>query len=113
MADPPLRSEGGGRLTINKDRESRGGNVGMNQTNGGGRESNPVERNGNEFSVDAVKSLGKIKFEKKALVVPTFRIKRMNEFLSDDNIRGNMPILNKSRLGVVNEPGKMWFKSIR
>ena len=113
MADPPLRSEGGGRLIINKDRESRGGNAAMNQKNEGGKESHPVERSGDEFPVDVVKSLGKIKFEKEALVVPTFKIKRMNDFLSEDNIRGNMSILNKSRLGVVNEPRKMRFKSIR
>ena len=113
MANPPMRSEGGGRLIINKDRESRGGNAAMNQKNEGGKESHPVERSGDEFPVDVVKSLGKIKFEKEALVVPTFKIKRMNDFLSEDNIRGNMSILNKSRLGVVNEPRKMRFKSIR
>ena len=85
----------------------------MNQTNEGSGEAHPVEHSGNEVSVDAVKSLGKIKFKTKALVVPTSKIKRMNDFLSDDNIGGNMPILDKSRLGMVDEPRKMRFKSIR
>jgi hypothetical protein len=31
-------------------------------------------------------------------------IERMDDFLSDDNVRRDVPILNESRLGIVNEP---------
>jgi hypothetical protein len=46
-------------------------------------------------------------------VVPTPKVEGVDDFLSDDNIGRNMPILNESRLGVVNEVGEMRFKSIR
>ena len=45
-------------------------------------------------------------------MVPTPKIERVDNFLRNDNIRRNMPVLNKSRLSIVNETRKVRFESI-
>jgi hypothetical protein len=45
-------------------------------------------------------------------MVLTPKIERMDDFLSDDNVRRDVPILNESRLGIV-KPWKMRFKYVR
>ena len=45
-------------------------------------------------------------------MVPTPKIERVDNFLRNDNVRRNMPVLNKSRLSIVNETRKVRFESI-
>lgn len=46
------------------------------------------------------------------MVLPRFNGKGMNNFLSDDNVGRDEPVLNKSGLRVINVIGQMRFKSI-
>jgi hypothetical protein len=85
----------------------------MDEPNEISKEPHSIERSSNEIPVEAVEGLSKVEFKKETIVVPTPKVEGVDDFLSDDNIGRNMPILNESRLGVVNEVGEMWFKSIR
>jgi hypothetical protein len=46
------------------------------------------------------------------MLVPSLKTKRMNNLLSNDNIRGDVPILNKGGLGIVNVIRKQRLQSI-
>jgi hypothetical protein len=112
LANSPLRIEGSGGLTIDKYREGGAGDACMNEINESGREAHPVKCSSDEIPVDAVKSLGEIKLEEKSLVLPTSETEGVDDFLCDDNIRGNMSVLNKSRLRKVNKPREMGLQSV-
>ena len=104
LTNSPLGRKLSCGLTIHKDGENRGGNAGMDQADEGSREIHYVKRSNDEVLADAIEGLGKIYLKKETLIVPTPKIERMDDFLSDDNVRRDVHILNKSRLGIVNEP---------
>lgn len=65
-----------------------------------------------ECPFQPVKGFGKIDFEQESLLAPRLNVKRVDQFLSDDNIERDMPILNKSNLRVINKIRKMYLESI-
>jgi len=113
LEDSPLGGERSGRLTINKDEECQSRNAGVDEPTEISREPHSIERSSNEIPVEAVEGLSKVEFKKETVVFPTPKVEGVDDFLSDDNIGRNMPILNENRLGVVNEVGETRFKSIR
>jgi hypothetical protein len=104
LADSPLGGERSGQLTINKDGEGRSRNAGMDEPNEISKEPHYVECSSNEIPVEAVEGLSKVEFKKETIVVPTPKVEGVDDFLSDDNIGRNMPVL---------EVGEMRFMSIR
>lgn len=46
------------------------------------------------------------------MMLPGFKGERVNNFLSDDNIRRNVPVLYESCLGVINIIRQVRFQSI-
>jgi hypothetical protein len=105
-----MGGERSGRLTIDKDGEGRGGNAGINKEVG--RKAHSAKGSCNEIPIKTVEGFSKIKLKKENLVHLTLQMEGVDNFLSDDNIGRNMPVLNKSSLGVIDVVGKIGFKSI-
>ena len=101
------------RLTINKDGEGRSGNAGMDKANEGGRETHPVESRSNEVPIEAIKGFSKVKLKEESLMLPTLQVEGMDDLLGNNYVGRDLPILNKSSLGMVDVVGKMGLKSIR
>jgi hypothetical protein len=58
-----------------------------------------------EASFQPIKSFSKIDFEKESLLPPCLEMKRIDDFLCDNDVGGHVHVLNKSSLRVVNEVG--------
>ena len=112
LANSPMRG-GVRRLTINKDGEGRSGNGGMDKANEGGRETHPVESRSNEVPIEAIKGFSKVKLKEESLMLPTLQVEGMDDLLGNNYVGRDMPILNKSSLGMADVLGKMGLKSIR
>jgi hypothetical protein len=52
----------------------------------------------NEMPFNPIKSFSKIKFKEESFMIPGFKVETMNNFLSNNNVRGNISPLNKSNL---------------
>jgi hypothetical protein len=61
----------------------------------------------NETPADTIKSFGQIQFKEESLLIPGFKMKRVNNFLSNDNVSGDAPTLDKSSLSGVNDMRQM------
>ena len=112
LVNSPMRG-GVRRLTINKDGEGRSGNAGMDKANEGGRETHPVESRSNEVPIEAIKGFSKVKLKEESLMLPTLQVEGMDDLLGNNYVGRDMPILNKSSLGMADVLGKMGLKSIR
>ena len=85
----------------------------MNKANEVVMKSQTSKSINNEVPVETIEGFSKVKLEEESLLGPTLEMERMNNFLGDNNIGRNMPIRDKSSLGVVNVVGKMRLKPIR
>ena len=112
LADATLGRERS-RLTVNQNREGRSGNAGMDKVNEGGRETHPVESRSNEVPIEAIKGFSKVKLKEESLMLPTLQVEGMDDLLGNNYVGRDMPILNKSSLGMADVLGKMGLKSIR
>lgn len=62
----------------------------------------------NEIPFNPIKSLGKIELKEEGFMSPRFELERVNNFLSNDNIRGD-----KCSLSGVNDVREVSFEAIR
>jgi hypothetical protein len=46
------------------------------------------------------------------MLVPSLKDKRMHNLLGNDNVEGDVPILHKGSLGIINVIRKQWLQSI-
>ena len=98
LADTFLRRERRRRLTIHQDRESGGRDARSNEANEVGVEPKASESRGNEIPVQPIKGFSKIKFEEESLLVPSLKSERVDDFLGNDNVGRNVPILDESSM---------------
>lgn len=72
-----------------------------------------TEGRSDEVPFEAIKSFGKVKFKDEGIVLPRFKLKLVKNFLCSDDVRGDMPPMNKSRFRRINIFRETSFKSIR
>ena len=85
----------------------------MDKVNEGGQETHPVESHSNEVPIEAIKGFSKVKLKEESLMLPTLQVEGMDDLLGNNYVGRDMPILNKSSLGMADVLGKMGLKSIR
>jgi hypothetical protein len=61
----------------------------------------------NETPAYSIKRFGQIEFKEESILIPGFKMKRVNNFLSNDNVSGDAPTLDKSSLSGVNDMRQM------
>ena len=65
-----------------------------------------------EVPFQSIKSFSKINFKDKSMILPRFKVERMDNFLGDNNISRNITASNKGRLTLVNTVRQVRFDSI-
>lgn len=71
-----------------------------------------LKSSSNKIPFQSIKSFGKIKFEHKSILNIRIKTKRMNNFLSNDDIIGNPSTRNKSMLRLTDKIRKFTFYSV-
>lgn len=64
------------------------------------------------IEIYSVKSFDKIYLKKKGLLLPRFKIERMNNLLSYNDVGGYMPPLDKGSLTRMDDARKVWFDAL-
>jgi hypothetical protein len=77
-----------------------------------GLKTKAVEGNSNELPIQVIKGFNKVKLEEESLLVPSLKAEGVDDLLGDNDVGRNVPILDKSILGVINEVGEMRFEPI-
>ena len=79
----------------------------MNEVDKVGIKTKSMKGIWNKTPLESIKSFSLINFEHEGISIPVFKVKRMDDLLSDDDIRRNMPMSNESRLSLANIIGEI------
>jgi hypothetical protein len=65
-----------------------------------------------ELPLKSIKSFSKVNFKKESFIISGFKVERMNYFLHNDNIRGDVSISNEGSLSAVDCIRQMRLNSV-